>query len=227
MDDCEQRELTAGYALGALDPDEASRFEGHLRNCSACAVDVEAYRDALLVLAHTAEPAEPPAELRARILAEVSPRPATRPRRSLADRFRMSRPVFGAGLAVAAACIAILVVTTQGSGEPNPVALLGEPVVASLALQPTGVGRIFVGRDGKVVAQMKLGDAPAGEVYEAWVMPSGDARRARPAGLLGGDGSRTTLLTSRAQRGDVVGFTLEPAGGSPKPTSAPVATARL
>jgi anti-sigma-K factor RskA len=227
VDDCEQRELTAGYALGALDRDDASRFEAHLRRCKACAAEVEAFRDALLVLAHTAEPAEPPAELRGRILAEVAPRAIDRPRRSFRSPFRWPLPALATGLAAAAACTVIVVVGTQGSGAGGPAALLGEPVAAEVALQPTGIGRILVGRDGKVVAQVTLHRAPAGKAYEAWVMPKGDAQRARPAGLLRGDGTQTVVLSARAHQGDVVGFTLEPAGGSPRPTSPPVATAHV
>jgi anti-sigma-K factor RskA len=227
VDDCDHRELAAAYALGALDRADVARFEAHLERCAVCEADVEGYRDALLVLAHSADPAEPPPPLRDRILAEVAPPPATaRAGRSIGARARWPRVAWGAGLAAAAAVVLVAIVVARGPAPRTPESLLGEPVAAQIALAPAGTGRVYVGRDGRVVAQIDLRRAPAGRVYQAWVMPKGDARTARPAGLVDG-GKQTVVLASPAHRGDVVGFTLEPAGGSPRPTTPPVATARV
>jgi hypothetical protein len=57
---------------------------------------------------------------------------------------------------------------------------------------------------------------PAGRVYQVWVMsPAG----ARSAGLLTG----TQLLASAVTPGDRIGITVEPAGGTTRPTTTPVA----
>ena len=50
---------------------------------------------------------------------------------------------------------------------------------------------------------------------------------AKPAGLFPGGGKQYVVLTARAHPGDVVGFTLEPAGGSLRPTTQPLATAAV
>ena len=62
-------EQVAAYALDALDPDERHEFERHLEECSACREQLPAFAEAAAALAIGAGPAEPPAELRGRILA--------------------------------------------------------------------------------------------------------------------------------------------------------------
>lgn len=224
MDDCEHRELAAGYVLGALDRDDAASFETHAHTCATCAADVEAFRDPLLVLAHTAEPADPPPHLRAAILAAVAPRAEAG--ESWLDRLRGWRPAAGLALAAAAAALVVAVVATRNPPAPTAESLLGGPVAAEVELAPRNAGRVLIGRDGKAVAEVSLGEAPAGKVYEAWVMRNGDVGRAEPAGLVDRDGTATIVLARRARAGDVIGFTVEPAGGSPAPTSMPVATGR-
>jgi hypothetical protein len=67
---------------------------------------------------------------------------------------------------------------------------------------------------------------PGRLVYQAWLMsPSG----ARSAGLLrAAAGGRTGLVLAAGTRpGDRIGITIEPAGGTRQPTTAPLVTMRL
>ena len=67
-----------------------------------------------------------------------------------------------------------------------------------------------------VVSTTGMASLPSGRVYQVWVIsPSG----ARSAGLLHG----TSLLASAVARGDRIGITVEPAGGTARPTTNPVA----
>jgi anti-sigma factor RsiW len=67
-----------------------------------------------------------------------------------------------------------------------------------------------------VVSATGLAALPSGRVYQVWVMnPSG----ARSAGLL----QDTQLLASAVTPGDRIGITVEPAGGTTRPTTTPVA----
>ena len=60
-----------------------------------------------------------------------------------------------------------------------------------------------------------MASLPAGRVYQVWVLgPSG----ARSAGLLQGQ-----LLASGLRPADRIGITVEPAGGTSRPTTPPVA----
>jgi anti-sigma-K factor RskA len=62
-------ELAAGYALDALEPEDAQLFLEHARDCPQCGPALAAYREVAAVLADTAPPAEPSAQLGERILA--------------------------------------------------------------------------------------------------------------------------------------------------------------
>ena len=63
---------------------------------------------------------------------------------------------------------------------------------------------------------------PGAKVYQLWVMTSSGA--ARSAGLLvvTGSGTAAPVLASGVLPGDRLGITVEPAGGTAQPTTAPV-----
>jgi anti-sigma-K factor RskA len=67
-----------------------------------------------------------------------------------------------------------------------------------------------------------LDKAPQGKTYEAWVIPKNKAPR--PAGLFPGGKPTTVHLHGVPQKGAVVAVTVEPAGGSPAPTTTPIGT---
>jgi anti-sigma-K factor RskA len=66
-----EKEILAAHALGALDPEEATRVEEHLEGCAECRAELEEWRDTASALAFTASPAEPSPTLRSRILETV------------------------------------------------------------------------------------------------------------------------------------------------------------
>ena len=73
------KELAALYALGALDRAEARDFERHLaEGCGGCAEELREFERVAAGLALVAEPAEPPAALRASLLERVSSEVRTR-----------------------------------------------------------------------------------------------------------------------------------------------------
>jgi anti-sigma-K factor RskA len=59
----------AAYALGALDFDERREFEAHLSTCARCQADVAQYRQVTVGIGSAIDPIEPPAPLKARVLA--------------------------------------------------------------------------------------------------------------------------------------------------------------
>lgn len=64
-------ELVTLHALDALDASDQRELDKHLETCSACRVELAELRDAAGLLTHASTPAEPSAQLRARILDEV------------------------------------------------------------------------------------------------------------------------------------------------------------
>jgi anti-sigma-K factor RskA len=69
-------ELTAGYALDALDPQDLDDFEAHLPGCARCQDAVARFADITAALAQTAPAAEPSPDLGDRIMAAVAREPA-------------------------------------------------------------------------------------------------------------------------------------------------------
>lgn len=64
-------ELAVGHALSALEPDDEEAFVRHVRTCEHCARTIADTQQAMAELAGAVEPVEPPASLRASILARA------------------------------------------------------------------------------------------------------------------------------------------------------------
>jgi anti-sigma-K factor RskA len=204
-------ELTAAYALDALDPAEEREFEEHLARCTACRGEVASLREVTTALAHNVDTPEPPAALRARLLQSVR---AEQPKVVEFRPRRWSLPL-AAGFAAAAACAAVglglWAAALQGrlNDRAETVALTGAR--GSLVVSPAGEGVLVVSR---------LAPAPTGKTYEAWVIEDG---RASPAGLFDGTGRRTAIaLTRLIPDGAIVAVTLEDDGGVKQPTGQPL-----
>ena len=214
-------ELTAGYALDALDPAERATYEEHLSSCERCRDELQGFWQVSGALAHAAGGPAPPASLRARILeqahAERSNVVPLRPRWA-------ARAVPAVAAVAAVAALALGLWGTSVSGQlddaQQELAILGDPNArtytsrggeADLIVTPTGDAALVVRR---------LSPAPAGRDYEIWVFVDGVARR---AGLF--DRPGVALLTHDVRPGQVVAVTLERDGGVDAPTGDPLFTA--
>jgi anti-sigma-K factor RskA len=107
-------DLAAGWALGALEPDDAARFEAHLREgCAQCERTLEDYRDVLVTVAGDLREVPPP-RVRDAVLERAGARSAGAPslRAVPAGRRRTGRLravlVSATGMALAAGLAAII-----------------------------------------------------------------------------------------------------------------------
>jgi anti-sigma-K factor RskA len=226
-------ELTAGYALDALDADERATYEAHLAGCEQCQSELESFWATTEALAVAASGPAPTDGLRDRILADVRAEPQVlvpfEPRR------RRLLPVLAA-TAAAAAVVALAVglwaahLSSQLDDSRSALdraranaTVLADPDGRSVSLH-TGAGRLVVDPDGRSVLVLDdVAPAPAGKTYEVWIMPGGDAAQAAPAGLFGGrEAPQLVGVDGTVQSGDVVAVTVEPAGGVDAPTTSPV-----
>jgi anti-sigma factor RsiW len=226
-------ELTAGYALDALDPEERRAYEAHLPGCERCQEELAAFWETTEALAVAASGPEPSADLRKRILADVRAEPpqVVVPFES---RRRGAVPVLAAAAAIAAViAIGIGLWASSLSSELDDTraalereraapGILADPGARTVALQGQGEGRLVVGPDGKAVLVMnELDPAPAGKTYQLWIVPHGGA--AKRAGLFpGGDGSDVVAVVGVVESGEIVAVTIEKAGGVDAPTTKPI-----
>jgi anti-sigma-K factor RskA len=208
-------DLSAAYALDALDVEEERAFERHLARCAQCREDVASFHEIAAALAYDVPAPLPPPALRQRILELAgSERPKIVPIR---ERRRWALPLAG-GAAAAAACLAIAL----GIWAAFLNSELGER--AEVFPVSGANGSLVVTPDGEATLVVSgLERAPVGKAYEIWVIEGETPRR---AGLFAGAQGRTAVVLTRpVSEGDVVAVTLEVARGVDKPTGRVLFTA--
>lgn len=230
--------LTGAYALDAVDGTQRDRFEHHLRRCRPCDYEVRGLAETATGLAMAAAMAPPP-ELKQHVLAAAA---LTRQTGSAADQRRprpARHPTRAPRLAAAVAAASLVVAVALGAAALSArhqldsvrannqaiAAVLAAPdaQIATQATTAGGTATVVVSRTEQkiVLTTAGLPPLPDGKVYEAWLM---GPPRIRPAGLLAvpSAGKTAPLLASGLVGGDKIGVTIEPAGGTSRPTTTPI-----
>jgi anti-sigma-K factor RskA len=216
-------DLTAAYALDALEPEDARAYEAHLAHCERCRDELTSFSEAAGALAYAVEAPAPPAHLRERILERA------RSERSNVVPLRPRWAYAAAAAAAIAACAAIglglWAASLSGKLDRRERALARQEQVAKILAQPDAraiafeQGTLVVTRAGEgALVLRRLPPAGAGRTYEAWVAAGGAPE---PAGLFDGGEVVSLPLERRVPDGALVMVTEERAGGTDAPTSAP------
>jgi len=231
------------YALGLAEEPERSEIREHLnRGCDVCAAGVRNSVELAALLGATAPPAAPSPRLRRRILASTG----------------YEQRHFGWLVLAAAATILAGFAAVYFSGRENQYAqeaaalreqlrrqtidltrlneafaiLSGpETTVTTFGAGPAPPkGKVFVSaRQGVLLIASNLPPAPAGKLYEMWVIPKKGSPA--PAGLFQSQADGTAMhiqpgAVDVAETG-AVAVTLENEAGAPQPTSTPLIVAPL
>lgn len=225
--------LTGAYALDALPEEERRAFEAHLAGCDSCRAEVGEFLETAGVLGASLAEA-PPVHLRRDVLSAI-------------DRTRQEPPVtriharqptvrwWQNAIAPAAAILVIAVIGLTAlisnlNGRIDELEAYTTRVVDVLAAEDAVAisaegtdARLFVSadREAGVLLASGLQDLPDELTYELWLI---GADGAVPAGLfdVGEDGRVAQVLTGSMDDVIAVGVTVEPAGGSPEPTTDPI-----
>jgi anti-sigma-K factor RskA len=233
--------LAGPYALDALEAgSERDRFTRHLSRCQSCAAEVKGFREVATAMAFAAA-AEAPAELRDRVLTaaartrQLPPEVRThaRPRRS---RTRVPWVPWLSGV-VATASIVVAVLfgfaqahtrdeLNQVKAENQAISLLLSAPEAKLLTHVVthgGVATVVLAADRHELAVVTTGlpALPSGQVYQLWLIGK---PKIVSAGLLPAakNGQTPAVLATGVVKGDTLGLTVEPAGGSAQPTTTPI-----
>jgi anti-sigma-K factor RskA len=238
--------LAGAYVMDAVPEQDQAAFERHLAGCEPCRQEVRGLREATAALA-AATAVQPPAEFRDAALRaagqtrQLPPAVAQAPWRAARPRWpRGRRPRLGLVLAGAVACLLAVVALVAGvsaygmqsrldqaQGHDHAVAaVLGAPdaTMMSAPVATGGTATVVMSHRERalVFTAADLRVLPSSESYELWLMgPAGS----RPAGMInvsGGGKMAGPMVVSGLSSGDSVGLTVEPASGSPHPTSPPV-----
>lgn len=219
----------AAHALGILEPEEQRAVDAHLAICRPCRDEERSFAETAWAVAESSE-RPVPAGLRSAIVSGVRADGASVPRPGWLAGFReaLRRPV---PLAIPFAMAAVVLVSLFGYGTARrdvdryAAALSAAAGAKVVALAPTGIrdgvrGSLVVPVNGAApYLILDLPSAPAGKVWEAWVIRGGIATR---AGLTDDRGVLLLPLTAPYASGDTVALTSEPPGGADVPTSAAV-----
>ena len=236
--------LAGVYSIDAIDDDaELSRFEHHLQRCQQCADEVRGMSATASRLGFAATQ-QPPPQMRERVLTaaartrQLPPVDHSRsPGQQRPGRARSPRPVPRLAWAVVAACLVVIIALTtvliDTQGQLNQArarqaaisAVLGAPD-ARVVTAPTSAGGTATvvysrARHALIVTSARLPPPPPGKVYELWLL---GPPRVRPAGLLPAAtrGHTPPVLVAGLVHGDQLAMTVEPAGGTRRPTTTPV-----
>lgn len=220
-------DLTAAYALHALDAEEREAYEEHLAQCARCRDELAQLQESAAALAWAVEAPAPPAALRARILAE-----ATAGRENVVPLPLRARRAWQAAAAVAACAavgLGIWAATLHNSlgtarAHESALQIVADPASHTVAIQG-GRGMVAVGQNGVgVLVVDRLPTAPNGKTYEAWVIPRG-GKPVRAGTFDGGDGMTMVKLQMPVPKGATVAATVERDGGVDAPTTKPFLSA--
>jgi hypothetical protein len=236
--------LSGAYAVDALDDIERAQFSRHLQECAECQAEVASLREAAGLLTETTSVA-PSDDLRSRILGEIK---TVRPLPPLTPEQPVETPAAAAttrsgrrdvrwlrGLVAAAAVVAAVgaggVVWQPWDDDSSRTQLSA----ADQVLQAPDAQRLtqkINGGEATVVASKSLNklvvmtrDLPAleqGKVYEMWLQDAAEGMLPVEGGLMTA-ADTTVVLDGNVANALGAGITVEPAGGSRVPTSAPIA----
>ncbi len=233
-------ELKEAYVLDALPEEERREFEEYLAAHPERQAEIDELNAVAGLLALSPEEHEPPPELRRKVLDAVGVE-AVRPHDSRRSVFAWIGEVLGPrNLALAAATVLVIGLFSWS------VLLRGEVQdlqgrVQSLQNQPQDPQMVELGGAGTeqgaranvvtlegdraVLVVEDMPPVPEGKTYQIWVI---EDEVPKPSGLFKPkQDSVAAVVEHPLGGGDVIAVTVEPEGGSPKPTSEPMLTAEV
>lgn len=223
--------LAGAYVLDALSDDEAEQFRRHLEECTACAVEVRELQQAAATMG-ASEALPPPTYLKARVLSAVDRTPQLPPRPAGGNVIQVAPNRWRRGLLLMAAAVVIVAgvfgVTSIAGDSPQEPSLLAAGVVrvfqaddAHEATMPTSNGGKISVATSPALGEMavdteKLPRLDSGHVYQLWAIHDGQASS---VGVLEpAKGAAMDMPSADTE----VAITIEPEGGSARPTTDPI-----
>lgn len=230
--DAAPHDLLAAYLLDAVDDDERLLFEEHLLGCADCERELAELGDTVTALASSV-PVAPPPRLREDLLRQVAQDRASAgqgtppPDQLAAQRERRSsrRLVLLAGAAAAVAAIMALVFGPFLGSDAMTTQTIAAAADAERFEVTVGdaTATIIVSRtlNKAAIETSDMAPAPDGQAYQLWLAQADGTLT--DAGLMPQTDDPAMVLSSDLGEAVAVGITMEPSGGSPQPTSEPIA----
>jgi anti-sigma-K factor RskA len=239
-------QLAAGFALGALEPDDEQAFQHHLEGCPACRTSVRELDELAASLACAAPPADPPGSLR-KAIRRGTGHTARRRLMSVVGSWSGSRMAVRLSVVVGIVGLFALSLWNLALREQreldrfrmvNLEAALhtlndtsAQPVPLSGSANAPGARATVLAssrQDRGVLVIEGLPQLPENRVYELWSVPRGDLTRATKAlvfSFRSGRDVRAIRFAVPIQPTTAFAITDEPGPrGSRRPSGAPILT---
>jgi len=231
------------YALGLAEEPERGEIREHLdRGCEVCMAEIKRAREVVAMLGGSSAPASPSPKLRRRILASVGVEQRS---------FGWTPLLAGTTVMFLAAAVyfggrewdfsqQVVRLSEQSRSQIIELTRLNEAfailnsadtTVSSFgANQPKPKGKVFVNPGiGMLLLASNLPQAPAGKLYELWLIPKGKDAKPIRSGMFQSESNGTVM---HVERGAVdvnataaVAVTLEVETGVDAPTNTPIIVA--
>jgi len=231
-------ELLAAYALDALEIDEKNQVEAHLENCAACRLVLADYQAVSGNLLAALPPAQPPARIRAQLLAKTAPEPQ---KASWSERWRALFPQ--AILVASLTAVVVLLLfninlyrrVNQMLETQEQMAQQNRVYQTAFALLTYPDSQVAVIADGEIYGTLVydpygqvavlnvwgLEDLPEGQAYQVWLIEPDETRVSGGIFKTSDDLGYVSFIIESPDSLNAftgIGVTIEPEGGSPGPT---------
>ena len=214
-------ELLEEFSLGALSLEEEGTIRSHITDCRKHDQALTALQDVVERLLLAAPEQDPPAALRASLLARFEDEVASRDE---APPVRSDKPVFLRPEFWPVAVAALLLVAIGLGAWSLAISIGGDGgEIRSVFSGSVGGGALLYIEDEQLAVLDIMLPAPDGDhVYQAWGMFEGQATS---LGLVPHEG--VSAFRNDLSEASAVAISVEPLGGSDQPTTEPVLVARL
>ena len=223
---CEEAEALLGeYVLNALPPEEQQAAEEHLRDCRNHDAGIAEYRSMAAGLGGSVEEIRPPRRLRGQLLAAFDQEARRAAGTARPGLFNLG-PGWWRRLEVAYGIAAVLLIAAIGLGVWNlSLHKAGnEPQISEAVSGPNRLRVIFLPQEKLAVIDYGLTPLAPDRAYQLWQLPEGGGV---PVSLGLISGKSPMAIAADLSAADAVAVSIEPAGGSSQPTSAPILVDKL
>lgn len=222
----EMKDLLAPYVLGAIDEDERAVVRAHILSCEDCMHAADELSEVVPWLDETVEPVPLPDGFSDRVLEAVrahderetsSPEVVPLRRRSARWEWLAAAAVFAV---IAVLSFSLYEARSELSEKDRVVSALVRGDEQDLHGPSGAVAKMVPTADGGLFVAAGLQDAPADHTYQLWIF---EGSTPVSAGVFDAEDGVVAFDVSKSVDDiDGVAVTVEPEGGSPKPTSDPI-----
>jgi anti-sigma-K factor RskA len=227
-------ENLSAYALGALDAEDVSALETHLRTCASCRTELAGFRLVSESMLTAVPPKQPSAALRKRLQSRLpSAQKISRPRLA----WSINLPMIGLAAMVLLLFFNIFSfvqiqslqrqqtqLTNQIANNQTILAMLSYPGTQTLPINAENItGNLLLDKDRNMAALIvwNLPQLQSNQTYQAWLIDPQGVRTSAAVFHPGPNEPFTSIPI--ISPGDLsnftgIGVTVEPAGGSNQPT---------